>query len=233
MAPSLLPFSFTNYIPVCQSAHVFVKLEETARLHRLLSSNGIGTGRLKKKQCQHLSAIVRVSRLRAVNKHTVVQALTNCRNNENLFYSLANTAVVERPRLAMKGLTVLKSAEAPLKVAILMMEDNLDSPQRRTFAWEIIRHCRVYPTFDLWIAALLILLLLNTYRVPGEIKRREMELDPQVSPEEIMNREVELGFESWTSFASGLFLESTAAVRSGYRWLCPARQLKHWVGSAH
>ena len=30
-----------------------------------------------------------------------------------------------------------------------------------------------------------------------------MELDPQVSPEEIMSREVELGCESWTSFASG------------------------------
>ena len=29
-------------------------------------------------------------------------------------------------------------------------------------------------------------------RVPGEIKRREMELDPQVSPEETMSREVEL-----------------------------------------
>ena len=29
-----------------------------------------------------------------------------------------------------------------------------------------------------------------------------MELDPQVSPEEIMSREVELGCESWTSFAS-------------------------------
>ena len=39
--------------------------------------------------------------------------------------------------------------------------------------------------------------------VPGEIKRREVELDPQVSPEEIMSREVELGCESWTSFASG------------------------------
>ena len=39
-------------------------------------------------------------------------------------------------------------------------------------------------------------------RVPGEIKRREVELDPQVSPEEIMSREVELGCESWTSFAS-------------------------------
>ena len=34
-----------------------------------------------------------------------------------------------------------------------------------------------------------------------EIKRREVELDLQVSPEEIMSREVELGCESWTSFA--------------------------------
>ena len=30
---------------------------------------------------------------------------------------------------------------------------------------------------------------------PGEIKRREVELDLQVSPEEIMSREVELGCE--------------------------------------
>ena len=38
---------------------------------------------------------------------------------------------------------------------------------------------------------------------PGEIKRREEVLDPQVSPEEIKSREVELGYrESWTSFAS-------------------------------
>ena len=37
---------------------------------------------------------------------------------------------------------------------------------------------------------------------PGEIKRREVVLDPQVSPEETMSREVELGSESWTSFAS-------------------------------
>ena len=33
---------------------------------------------------------------------------------------------------------------------------------------------------------------------PGEIKRREVVLDPVVSPEEIMSREVELGCESWT-----------------------------------
>ena len=51
-----------------------------------------------------------------------------------------------------------------------------------------------------------------SYTVPGEIKRREVELDPQVSPEEIMSREVELGCESWTSFASGC--SSTAVQRT-------------------
>ena len=45
-----------------------------------------------------------------------------------------------------------------------------------------------------------------------EIKRREVELDPQVSPEEIMSREVELGCESWTSFASSCC--STAVQRT-------------------
>ena len=50
------------------------------------------------------------------------------------------------------------------------------------------------------------------YRVPGEIKRREVELDPQVSLEEIMSREVELGCGSWTSFASGC--SSTAVQRT-------------------
>ena len=54
------------------------------------------------------------------------------------------------------------------------------------------------------------------HRVPGEIKRREVELDPQVSPEEIMSREVELGCESWTSFASGF--SSTVVPRNGH---CP------------
>ena len=49
-------------------------------------------------------------------------------------------------------------------------------------------------------------------RVPDETKRREMELDPQVSPEEIMSREVELGCESWTSFAS--VCSSTAVQRT-------------------
>ena len=52
----------------------------------------------------------------------------------------------------------------------------------------------------------------STNRVPSEIKRREVELDPQVSPEEIMSREVELGCENWTSFTSGCF--STAEQRT-------------------
>ena len=43
---------------------------------------------------------------------------------------------------------------------------------------------------------------LLSFAGPGEIKRREVELDPQESPEEIKNREMELGSESWTSFAS-------------------------------
>ena len=67
-------------------------------------------------------------------------------------------------------------------------------------------------------------------RVPGEIKRREVELDLQVSPEEIMNREVELGCESWTSFAS--VCSSTAVQRTLSLWLCPARQLKQQLRSA-
>ena len=44
---------------------------------------------------------------------------------------------------------------------------------------------------------------LDSFAGPGEIKRsREVVLDPQVSPEEIKSREVELGSESWTSFGS-------------------------------
>ena len=41
---------------------------------------------------------------------------------------------------------------------------------------------------------------LDTFAGPGEIKRRDVVLDPQVSPDEIMSREVELSSESWTSF---------------------------------
>ena len=37
---------------------------------------------------------------------------------------------------------------------------------------------------------------LDAFAGPGEIKRREVVLDHQVSPEEIESREVELGCES-------------------------------------
>ena len=47
-------------------------------------------------------------------------------------------------------------------------------------------------------------------RQDEKIKRREVELDPQVSPEEIMSREVELGCQSWTSFAASI---SSTAVQ--------------------
>ena len=51
------------------------------------------------------------------------------------------------------------------------------------------------------------------HRVPGEIKRRGVELDPQP-------REVERGCESWTSFASGC--SSTAVQRTLSLSLCPS-----------
>ena len=70
----------------------------------------------------------------------------------------------------------------------------------------------------------------TSHRVPGEIKRREVELDPQVSPEEIMSREVELGCEIWTFFTSGC--SSTAVQRTLSLWLCPARQLKQQLRGA-
>ena len=41
-------------------------------------------------------------------------------------------------------------------------------------------------------------MLKYTHRVPGEISWREVELDVQVSLEEMMSREEELGCESWT-----------------------------------
>ena len=55
-------------------------------------------------------------------------------------------------------------------------------------------------------------MLKYTHRVPGEISWREVELDVQVSLEEMMSREEELGCESWTSFASGC--SSTAVQRT-------------------
>ena len=47
-----------------------------------------------------------------------------------------------------------------------------------------------------------------------------MELDLQVSPEEVKSREVELGCESGTSFASSC--SSTAVQRTLSLWLCPS-----------
>ena len=44
---------------------------------------------------------------------------------------------------------------------------------------------------------------------PGEIKRREVVLDPQVSPEEIKSREVELGLKAGLLLPQ-LFLNSGA-----------------------
>ena len=45
---------------------------------------------------------------------------------------------------------------------------------------------------------------------PGEIKRREVVVVPQESPEEIKSREVELGSESWTCLLLQLLLNSSA-----------------------
>ena len=50
-----------------------------------------------------------------------------------------------------------------------------------------------------------------------------MELDLPVSPEEIMGREVALGYESWTSFASSCpSCSSTAVQRTLSLCLCPS-----------
>ena len=43
---------------------------------------------------------------------------------------------------------------------------------------------------------LLTCLITSEEQSPGEIKRREVVLDPQVSPEEIKSREVELGLRA-------------------------------------
>ena len=53
---------------------------------------------------------------------------------------------------------------------------------------------------------------LDTFAGPGEIKRREVVLDPQVSPEEIVSREVELGMKVGPFFASSCY--STAVQRT-------------------
>ena len=49
-----------------------------------------------------------------------------------------------------------------------------------------------------------------------------MEQDLQVSPEEIMSREVELGCESWTSFAS------SCHAQQQYNGHCPCDSAQAW-----
>ena len=56
---------------------------------------------------------------------------------------------------------------------------------------------------------------------------REVELDLQVSPEEIMSSEVELGCESWTSFASSC--SSTAVQRTTAVETAIARCTSGWA----
>ena len=55
---------------------------------------------------------------------------------------------------------------------------------------------------------------LDTFAGKGEIKRREVVLDPQVSPEEIKSSEVELGSESWASFLLQVVTRSTAVQQT-------------------
>ena len=51
----------------------------------------------------------------------------------------------------------------------------------------------------------------TTLRVPGEIKKREAKLDPQVSPEEIMSiQRGRTGLPEVDFFRFGLFLNSSA-----------------------
>ena len=73
-----------------------------------------------------------------------------------------------------------------------------------------------------------------TARFQAEIKRsrdlrlrREVELDLQLSPEEIMSRELELGCESWTSFASSCPSCSSTAVPCKGHCLCDSVQAQH------
>ena len=70
---------------------------------------------------------------------------------------------------------------------------------------------------------------LDTFAGPGEIKRREVALDPQVSPEEIMSREVELGSESWTSFLLEVVTQQRCKERCPGD--CPAQQLRQQLRS--
>ena len=62
---------------------------------------------------------------------------------------------------------------------------------------------------------------LDTSAGPGEIKRREVVLDPQVSPEEIKSREVELGLKV------GLFVCALAASQQQCYGHCLCDSVPH------
>ena len=53
---------------------------------------------------------------------------------------------------------------------------------------------------------------LDTFAGPGEINRSEVVLDPQVSPEEIKSRKVELSSETWTFFLQFLLNSSATDI---------------------
>ena len=66
---------------------------------------------------------------------------------------------------------------------------------------------------------------LDAFAGPGEIKRREVVLDPQVSPEEIKSREVELGYRQRV----GLLLPQLFPKRRSYgHCLCDSVLHSSW-----
>ena len=75
------------------------------------------------------------------------------------------------------------SVDVKHHVYVLVLAQSPGEIKRREVSWTLTKS---------WIS----------FAGPGEIKRREVVLDPQESPEEIKSREMELGSESWTSFAS-------------------------------
>ena len=57
---------------------------------------------------------------------------------------------------------------------------------------------------------------LDAFTGPGKIKRREMVLDPQVSPEEIKSREVELGLKVGLLLLQLFSSDRTAGIVSDF-----------------
>ena len=73
----------------------------------------------------------------------------------------------------------------------------------------------------------------DTFAGPGEMTRREVVLDPQVSPEEIKSREVELGLKLDFFCVSNCF--STAVLRTYGHCLCDCsvQQLRQQLRSTY